>query len=93
VLKIFAGQNNPFLDNVKTFRWWGAASRRPAGSLVSVPARFNDRMIAGFRRKPPVGVRKFWQRRFQLMQLIELDERPQPDFSRSWFDICPATGR
>jgi hypothetical protein len=43
VLKIFAGQNNPFLDNVKTFRWWGSSVKKEQlGSLVSVPARFND---------------------------------------------------
>jgi hypothetical protein len=43
VLKIFAGQNNPFLDNVKTFRWWGSSVKKDQlGSLVSVPARFND---------------------------------------------------
>ena len=43
VLKIFAGQSNPFLDDVKTFRWWGASVKKEQlGSLVSVPARFND---------------------------------------------------
>lgn len=43
VLKIFAGQNNPFLDAVKTFRWWGTSiPKEQLGSLVSVPARFND---------------------------------------------------
>jgi hypothetical protein len=43
VLKIFAGQNNPFLDNVKTFRWWGASVKKEQlGSVVSVPCRFTD---------------------------------------------------
>ena len=43
VLKVFEGQNNPFLDNVKTFRWWGSSVKTDqAGNNVSVLARFND---------------------------------------------------
>lgn len=43
VLSIFAGQNNPFLSNVKTFRWWGAAAKKEQlGNTVNVPARFSD---------------------------------------------------
>ncbi|MEX2027485.1 MAG: hypothetical protein WEH44_09290 [Pirellulaceae bacterium] len=43
VLKIFAGQNNPFLDNVKTFRWWASSVKKEQlGSLVSAPCRFTD---------------------------------------------------
>jgi hypothetical protein len=43
VLKIFAGQNNPFLDNVKTFRWWvSSVKKEQIGALVSVPCRFTD---------------------------------------------------
>ena len=43
VLKIFAGQNNPFLDNIKTFRWWTASVKKEQlGSVVSVPCRFTD---------------------------------------------------
>ncbi len=43
VLKVFAGQNNPFLDNVKLFRWWGASVKKEQlGSEVSVPAKLND---------------------------------------------------
>ncbi|HZL91677.1 MAG TPA: BatA domain-containing protein [Pirellulaceae bacterium] len=43
VLKIFSGQNNPFLDNVKTFRWWGASVKKEQlGTAVSVPCRFTD---------------------------------------------------
>ena len=43
VLKVFEGQNNPFLDNVKTFRWWGStAAKEQLGRSVSIIARFND---------------------------------------------------
>lgn len=43
VLKIFAGQNNPFLDNVKTFRWWATTiAKEQLGGIVNVPARLND---------------------------------------------------
>lgn len=43
VLQIFSGQNNPFLDNVKAFRWWGASVKKEQlGSVVSVPCRFTD---------------------------------------------------
>ena len=39
----FAGQNNPLLDNVKVFRWWGAAVKKEQlGKEVSVAARFSD---------------------------------------------------
>ncbi len=56
VLKIFAGQNNPFLDNVKTFRWWGSSIKKDQlGSLVSVPARFNDIDDSAAFAEKPVG--------------------------------------
>jgi hypothetical protein len=43
VLKIFTGLNNPFLDNIKSFRWWGASVKKEQlGSTVSVPCRFTD---------------------------------------------------
>jgi len=43
VLKVFAGQNNPFLDNVKTFRWWGSSVKKEQlGSSVTMLARFSD---------------------------------------------------
>ena len=43
VLKIFAGQNNPFLDNIKTFRWWQASVKaEQLRTSVSIPCRFND---------------------------------------------------
>ncbi|WP_425615725.1 BatA domain-containing protein [Anatilimnocola sp. NA78] len=43
VLKVFAGQNNPFLDNVKLFRYWGTTVKpEQVGSVVSIPARLND---------------------------------------------------
>jgi hypothetical protein len=43
VLKVFAGQNNPFLDNVKIFRWWGASAKKEQlGNEVSIPAKLND---------------------------------------------------
>lgn len=43
VLKVFAGQNNPFLDNVKVFRWWGASAKKEQlGNEVSIPAKLND---------------------------------------------------
>ncbi|ADB17367.1 conserved hypothetical protein [Pirellula staleyi DSM 6068] len=43
VLSIFAGQNNPFLDNMKVFRWWASAPKKEQlGSSVSIPARFSD---------------------------------------------------
>jgi hypothetical protein len=43
VLKVFAGQNNPFLDNVKAFRWWGATVRKEQlGKEVAVAARLSD---------------------------------------------------
>ena len=43
VLKIFSGQNNPFLDSVKTFRWWGSSVKpEQLGSAVSVPCAFSD---------------------------------------------------
>jgi hypothetical protein len=43
VLKVFAGQNNPFLDNVKAFRWWGSAVKKEQiGKEVSIAARLSD---------------------------------------------------
>lgn len=43
VFQIFEGENNPFLDNLKTFRWWGATVKKEQlGNQVSVTARFND---------------------------------------------------
>jgi hypothetical protein len=43
VLKVFAGQNNPFLDNVKAFRWWGSAVKKEQlGKEVAVAARLSD---------------------------------------------------
>lgn len=43
VLKVFAGQNNPFLDNVKIFRWWASSVKKEQlGSEVSVPCRLSD---------------------------------------------------
>ena len=42
-LKIFAGQNNPFLDNIKAFRWWGSSVKKEQlGKEVSVAARLSD---------------------------------------------------
>ncbi|HEX5105241.1 MAG TPA: BatA domain-containing protein, partial [Pirellulaceae bacterium] len=39
----FAGQNNPLLDSVKVFRWWGSAVKpEQLGKEVSVLARFSD---------------------------------------------------
>ncbi|MGI8981934.1 MAG: BatA domain-containing protein [Pirellulaceae bacterium] len=56
VLKVFAGQNNPFLDKVKTFRWWGSSIKKDQlGSLVSVPARFNDIDDSAAFAEKPVG--------------------------------------
>jgi hypothetical protein len=43
VFKAFAGQNNPLLDSVKLFRWWGAnIKKEQLGKEVSVVARFAD---------------------------------------------------
>jgi hypothetical protein len=43
VLKQFAGQNNPLLENVKVFRWWGASVKsQQAGKEVAVVARLSD---------------------------------------------------
>lgn len=43
VFKQFAGQNNPLLENVKFFRWWGASAKREAvGKSVSIVARLSD---------------------------------------------------
>jgi len=43
VLKVFAGQNNPFLDNVKAFRWWGSSVKKEqVGKDVSIAARLSD---------------------------------------------------
>jgi CARDB protein len=43
VLKQFAGQNNPLLENVKAFRWWGASVKREQlGKEISLIARFSD---------------------------------------------------
>jgi hypothetical protein len=42
VFKQFAGQNNPLLENVKFFRWWGASAKSQPGHEVSVIARLSD---------------------------------------------------
>ncbi len=43
VLSVFAGQNNPFLDNVKVFRYWHSTIKpEQLGKDVSVLARWND---------------------------------------------------
>jgi hypothetical protein len=43
VLKEFAGQNNPLLDSIKVFRWWGATVKKEQlGKEVAVTARFSD---------------------------------------------------
>lgn len=43
VFQEFAGQNNPLLDAVKTFRWWGATVKKEQlGKEVAVAARFSD---------------------------------------------------
>jgi hypothetical protein len=40
LLREFAGQNNPLLDDVKVFRWWGASVK--PGKDVSVLMRMTD---------------------------------------------------
>jgi hypothetical protein len=43
VLKQFAGQSNPLLENVKVFRWWdSAANASQLSENVDVVARLND---------------------------------------------------
>ncbi|WP_254513177.1 BatA domain-containing protein [Anatilimnocola floriformis] len=43
VLKVFGGQNNPFLDNVKLFRWWGSSPiKEQVGNQVAITAKLND---------------------------------------------------
>ena len=43
ILKVFEGANNPFLDNVKTFRYWGGSIKKEQlGKDVSVIASFSD---------------------------------------------------
>jgi hypothetical protein len=43
VFKQFAGQNNPLLENVKAFRWWGSAVKPgQLGKEVAVVARLSD---------------------------------------------------
>ncbi len=42
-LKQFAGQNNPLLESVKVFRWWGASVKKEQlGKEVAVVARLSD---------------------------------------------------
>jgi len=42
-LRQFAGQNNPLLESVKVFRWWGASVKKEQlGKDVSVVARLSD---------------------------------------------------
>lgn len=42
-LKQFAGQNNPLLESVKVFRWWGSSIKKEQlGKEVAVVAKFND---------------------------------------------------
>jgi hypothetical protein len=43
LLKVFAGQNNPLLDSVKVFRWWGSTVKKEQlGKQVSIAARLSD---------------------------------------------------
>jgi hypothetical protein len=43
VLKQFAGQSNPLLENVKAFRWWGATIKKEQlGKEISLVARLTD---------------------------------------------------
>ena len=43
VLKVFGGQNNPFLDTVKIFRWWGASAKpEQLGNHVAITAKLSD---------------------------------------------------
>jgi len=44
MLRIFAGENNPFIEGVKVFRWWGAGppAENEQARLVKTPARFTD---------------------------------------------------
>lgn len=44
VLRLFEGEkNNPILNRIKTFRWWGSTVLpEQQGRLVSVPMRFTD---------------------------------------------------
>ena len=59
VFKTFAGQNNPLLDAVKTFRWWGAtAKKEQLGKTVSILARFSD-----VEESPAIAEHKFGQGR------------------------------
>ena len=42
-LKQFAGQNNPLLESVKVFRWWGASVQKDQlGKQVALVAKLND---------------------------------------------------
>lgn len=43
VLKFFSGEDNPLLDSVKVFRWWGAAPKKEqVGNEVTIPVKLND---------------------------------------------------
>ena len=43
VFQPLADQNNPLLDNVKTFRWWtGSVKKEQLDGIVAVPARLSD---------------------------------------------------
>ncbi|MDX1944385.1 MAG: BatA domain-containing protein [Pirellulaceae bacterium] len=43
VFQTFAGQNNPLLDAVKVFRWWGSTIKKEQlGKEVSLLAKFSD---------------------------------------------------
>ena len=44
MLAVFAGESNPFIEGVKTFRWWESSLSEDAmrEGLVTVAARFND---------------------------------------------------
>src|SRR5205823_6559464 len=43
VLKQFAGQNNPLLENIKVFRWWASSIKKEQlGREISAIARLSD---------------------------------------------------
>lgn len=42
LFKLSEGQNIPFLEKVKTFRWWYGSIHKDQKNIVSVPVRFTD---------------------------------------------------
>lgn len=42
LFRLSEGQNIPFLEKVKTFRWWYGTVHKDQKSIVSVPVRFSD---------------------------------------------------